>query len=301
MSDAGLVSIIIPLYNGEAYIRETIRSALTQSYENTEIIVVDDGSTDSGPLIASRYPIQIISQKNRGISGARNTGIRASRGEFIALLDQDDIFKPDKIEKQVRFLRENPGCLMVFTPEERFGAHEPKRRTTQRHKSRKTQGDIFLDLYKSNYITPGSTLIQREAFDKAGLFDEDLPVGEEHDLFIRLSYYGMVGFIEEALLEYRWHGDNTSNRWSSKYPFVEINLYRKYLPWLMERTHLWWWIYNKQCAKALRDMGIITLKENKAAEAQGFLFASFIRMPWRYKIIRYLVEAFIRTPGYGEK
>lgn len=293
MTETGLVSIIIPLYNGEKYIAETIESAISQSYAPIEVIVVDDGSRDNGPLIARRYPVQLISQENRGISGARNTGIRALRGEFIALLDQDDLFKPHKIEKQVRFFQENPETILVYTPEERFGSHEEGCRISVRHKSRKISGDIFTDIYKSNYITPGSTLIRRAAFDVAGLFDESLSICEDHDLFIRMAYHGCIGFMEEPLLRYRWHGENTSTVWSSRLPFIELTLYKKYLPCLKEKTTLWWWVYNKQCGKALRDMGINTLQAQDPVEARKYLLFSFFRMPWRFKTIKHLAVALV--------
>ncbi len=288
---ASLVSIIIPLYNGEMFIAETLQSALNQTYPWIEVIVIDDGSRDKGPDIVEKFPVQMIRQKNRGISAARNVGIKKAKGDFIALLDQDDLFKSHKIESQVAFLNNHPEYSLVFTPEERFGSDEPARRISSRHMKRKTKGDIFTDIYKSNYITPDSALVRRSVFDTTGLFDESLPICEDHDFFIRVSYHGLVGFIEEPLTEYRWHDKNTSKLWASKMPFVELELYNRYLLWLKERTPFWWWIYNTQSAKALRDMGIISLENKNQRDAVRYLQASWIRLPWRYKTIKYLIRA----------
>jgi glycosyltransferase involved in cell wall biosynthesis len=288
-----LVSIVIPLFNGEKYIEETLKSVLNQTYPEIEIIVVNDGSTDRGADIVKQYPVILIEQKNKGISGARNSGINAAKGDFIALLDQDDLFKPDKIELEVEFLNAHPEYCMVYTPEERFGSSEPVNRVSKHHIGRTVEGNLFIDLYRRNYITPSSTLIRRSILDITGLFDESLAVCEEHDLFIRIAYNGMIGFISQPLVEYRWHGENTSSRLSQLMPFNEFRVYRKYLSMLEKRTRLWMFIYIYQSAKAQRDMGIICMGDKKYIMAIRYLLVSFIKSPWRVKTIRNLVKALV--------
>ena len=288
-----LVSIIIPLFNGEKYIVETLKSALTQTYSDIEIIVVDDGSTDNGAEIVARYPVTLIKQDNKGISGARNTGIRASKGEFIALLDQDDMFKPLKTELEVGFLIDHTEYCMVYTPEERFGSGEPVRRISAHHLGHALEGNLFIDLYKRNYITPSSTLIRLNIFESTGLFDETMAVCEEHDLFVRIAYYGIIGFINKPLVEYRWHSDNTSSRLSQLMPFNEFRIYNKYLNMLQKRTRLWFLIYIYQSAKAQRDMGIISMKDKKYRMAIKYLLVSFLKAPWRIKTVRNLLKAIL--------
>jgi len=289
-----MVSIIIPLYNGEQYIAQTIESALSQTYSNIEIIVVNDGSEDRGPDIVRDYPVTVLHKENGGISSARNVGIKAAKAEFIALLDQDDLFMPHKIERQVNYLIEHPEYSLVFTPVIGFDLNRGIRKMFAGHVGRRVDGDIFTDVYKSNYITPCSTLIRRKVLEKVGFFDESLSICEDHDLFIRIAYYEKVGFIDEALSEYRWHEKNTSRTWSTRLPFIEYEMYRKYLPWLKERTLWWWWIYNEQRSKALRNMGVVALGEHNIHDARRFLLASLCRVPWRYKTIRNLIKT-LRT------
>jgi glycosyltransferase involved in cell wall biosynthesis len=290
-----LVSIIIPLFNGEKYIEETLKSALNQTYSEIEIIVVNDGSTDRGAEIVKRYPVTFIQQKNKGISGARNLGINAAKGDFIALLDQDDLFKPDKIELEVKFLNDHPEYCMVYTPEERFGSGELVNRISKHHVGRTVEGNLFIDLYRRNYITPSSTLIRRSILDITGFFDESLAVCEEHDLFIRIAYNGMIGFIGQPLVEYRWHGENTSSRLSRLMPFNEFKIYRKYLFMLKKRTRLWMFIYIYQSAKSQRDMGIICIDEKKYVTAIRYLSVSFLKSPWRIKNIQNLIKAILHA------
>ncbi|MBN1474652.1 MAG: glycosyltransferase [Syntrophaceae bacterium] len=286
-----LVSIIIPVYNGEKYIEEAIKSALNQTYSSIEIIVVDDGSTDKGAELVKKYPVILIQQKNRGISGARNTGINSSRGDFIALLDQDDLFKPHKIETEVEFLKNHSEYCMVYTPEERFGPGEPVRRISKHHIGRRSEGDLFVDLYKRNYITPSSTLIRRNILDVTGLFDESFVVCEEHDLFVRIAYNGMIGFIDQPLIEYRWHGENTSSKLSRLMSFNELRIYKKYLFLLRKRTILWPVIYISQSAKAQMNMGVTSINEKKYVEGIKYLVFSFLKRPWRIKTFRNLIKA----------
>jgi len=292
-----LVSVIIPLFNGERYIAQTIESALSQTYPNIEIIVVDDGSTDSGPDIVQDYPVTLVHKENGGISSARNIGIKTAKAEFIALLDQDDLFMPRKIERQVKYLTEHPECSLVFTPVIGFDLERGIRKVFAGHVGRRVEGDIFTDIYKSNYITPCSTLIRQEILAKTGLFDEALSICEDHDLFIRIAFHGLVGFIDEPLSEYRWHEQNTSRIWSTRLPFIEYELYRTYLPWLKEKTRWWWWIYNGQRAKALRNMGIVALGENNIHDARRWLLASLCRVPWRYKTLRNMMKTLRATSG----
>ena len=288
-----LVSVIIPLYNGEKYIEETIKSVLSQTYAPVEIIVVDDGSTDKGADIARQYPVILIQQKNKGISGARNTGINASKGEFIALLDQDDLFKPNKIELQVNFLNKHPEYDMVYTPEERFGQGEPIRRISSHHVGKTISGNLFTDLYKQNYITPSSTLIRRSVLEITGFFDENFAVCEEHELFIRIACHGSIGFINEPLVEYRWHGGNTSSKLSQLYPFNEFKILKRYLFMLKKKTMLWPFIYLYHSARVQMNMGIVCINEKKYVEAASHLLSSFLKRPFRVKTIRNLIKAIL--------
>ncbi|HPP08870.1 MAG TPA: glycosyltransferase family A protein, partial [bacterium] len=112
------VSVIVPVYNAERFIGETLRSVLCQTYKDIEVIVVDDGSTDHSVEVIKKYNdprIMLIRQQNRGVSAARNTGIKSSNGKFIALLDHDDLWLAEKIEKQMILFEKNPDVALVYS------------------------------------------------------------------------------------------------------------------------------------------------------------------------------------------
>ena len=113
VDEDSLVSIVIPCYNGEAYLKEAIESALAQTYRPIEIIVVDDGSTDRSSEIAQKFPVRYIRQPNRGLTKSRNLGVRKSRGSYVVFLDADDRLKPDAIKTGIRVLSEHPECAMA--------------------------------------------------------------------------------------------------------------------------------------------------------------------------------------------
>jgi glycosyltransferase involved in cell wall biosynthesis len=207
------VSIIIPAYNAEAYVKEAVDSALAQTYKNREVIVVDDGSTDGTkkvlePYIARKEIIYIL-QSNKGLAGARNTGTRAAKGEYIALLDSDDIFLPEKVAEQVAALESRPDfavcyCgLIHFTdpPAGRAGS-EPKR--FYHHRFYYPSGDIFEPLLRRQFVNPLSVLARREVFEKYGYFDEALRRSEDWDLWLRWAHAGVkFYYLDKILAEYR--------------------------------------------------------------------------------------------------
>ena len=114
-------SVVVPLYNTQRYIAEALESVLAQTFSDFEVVVVNDASQDDGPAIVQRYAerddrVRMITQENRGLAGARNSGIRAARGRYIALLDADDAFQPDKLELHFRHLEANPQVGVSYAP-----------------------------------------------------------------------------------------------------------------------------------------------------------------------------------------
>jgi len=208
------VSIVIPAYNAEKYIQQTVDSVLTQTYPNFEIIVVNDGSTDSTAQILAEYgnKIHYIYQQNKGLSGARNTGFLATRGEYLLFLDSDDLILPDKLDLQVSFLTANPQFALVYSAWQYInkdascilGEIRP-------HK----QGHLLKELLNHTFYisTIGTVLIRRECLEKVGLFDTSLKRNEDFDLWLRLSRAGYAfGYIDLPLLQYRIHQDSLSTK-----------------------------------------------------------------------------------------
>ena len=199
-----LISVVIPLYNGERFIAQAIESALGQTWPRTEVIVVDDGSTDGGAEIASGYPVKLIRQENRGVGVARNRGYAEAGGDPITFLDQDDRFLPEKLERQLQALRAEPEAGMCSCKMRIFlepGDEQPRW--------------IDPDLLGSDThsLQVGTLLTWRRTFEQIGTFDESYRWGNDADWFLRAREARIpMAMVPEALVLYRIHEGNESNR-----------------------------------------------------------------------------------------
>ncbi|MCU7932941.1 MAG: glycosyltransferase [Candidatus Thiodiazotropha sp. (ex Codakia rugifera)] len=207
-----LVSVVIPSYNRAHTLPRALDSVLTQSYTPLEVIVVDDGSSDETPVLMNNQYRQCryIHQPNLGVSSARNLGIEKSQGEWIAFLDSDDCWKPDKLQRQAEALGKSPGCRLCHTEEIwiRNGV-----RVNQMHKHTKSGGHIFQCCLPLCVISPSSVVLHRSLFDEYGLFDTELPACEDYDLWLRICAQEAVLFVDEPLIEkYGGHDDQLSHR-----------------------------------------------------------------------------------------
>ena len=201
------VSIIIPTYNARDYVREAVRSALAQTYQNVEIIVVDDGSTDDTKKILEPYArdgkINYIYQANQGLAGARNTGVKAARGEYIAFLDSDDLFLPKKVERQVAALESHPDFGVCYSDVNHF-TEMPNGRRFYHHRYTYPSGNIFEPLLHRQFINPLCVMVRREVIKKYGMFDENLRRSEDWELWLRWAHSGVKFYhVDEALAQYR--------------------------------------------------------------------------------------------------
>lgn len=205
------ISVIIPTYNRATLVTDAIDTVLGQTYLPSEIIVVDDGSTDETPDVLSTYRehITVIRQPNQGVSAARNRGIRAASGELIALLDSDDYWLPSKLATQVSYFRDHPDIDICQTEETwiRNGLRvNPKRR------HQKYGGMIFEKSLPLCLISPSAVMMRKSLFGRVGLFDESLPACEDYDLWLRITWKYPVGLIETPLIVKRGgHDDQLSS------------------------------------------------------------------------------------------
>ena len=225
--DNPLVSIIIPAYNAGRYIREAVDSALAQTYKNCEVIVVDDGSTDNTRQVLTPYidagKIKYIYQKNKGLAGARNTGIKNSSGEYIALLDADDLFLPEKIAEQVRALEENMDFGVCYSDLIHFSDAEPRK--FYHHRYKYPSGNIFEPLLHKQFINPLTVMARREVFEKCGYFNENLRRSEDWELWLRWAHAGVkFYFLNKALAHYRVRSAGSLSSLESEPEMKEKNL-----------------------------------------------------------------------------
>ena len=208
------VSVIIPTYNRSWCLSEAIDSVLSQTFQDMELIVVDDGSTDQTPALLSRYAdrLRVLRQTNRGVSAARNHGIQAAGGELIALLDSDDTWQPDKLARQVAFFDTHPDALICQTEEIwiRRGM-----RVNPKHRHRKPSGWIFEASLALCLVSPSAVMMRRELLQEMGGFDESLPACEDYDLWLRVSLRYPIHLIDAALVIKRGgHKDQLSRQHS---------------------------------------------------------------------------------------
>jgi glycosyltransferase involved in cell wall biosynthesis len=210
-----LVSIVIPTYNYGRFIGETIDSALAQSYSPMEVIVVDDGSTDDTRERLAGYGdrVRYIYQQNRGLSAARNTGIEAAHGEFIALLDSDDLWLPDKLEKQVAVCVQDPHTGLVGT--ERFAIDETGQRLD--YDAGRCSRDGFCELTMRDLLefpafSPSSVLARKDAFLAVGGFNEHLQGAEDMHMWVRVAANFRVLRLNATLTGQRFHLKSMSHQ-----------------------------------------------------------------------------------------
>ncbi|MDZ7339514.1 MAG: glycosyltransferase [candidate division KSB1 bacterium] len=212
------VSVIIPAYNSELYIRETIDSVLQQTFKDLEVIVVNDGSTDQTASIVKALTddrIHLISKANGGTASARNLGIRNSTGKYIQLLDADDLILPDKLARQVELLDSNP-CVDVVYSSFRYFYHD-RCDLYAPDWLRPPSDDPYRELVRGSIFPPNAALFRREIAERVGMFNTNLISAEDWDFWIRVARSGATFlFHDELYALYRQHTSNkTKNlaRW----------------------------------------------------------------------------------------
>lgn len=215
----GLISIILPYYNGQTYIKEALESIRAQTYKNFELLLIDDGSLDPKQ---SAYVQELIAgyrddrfkyfhKPNGGLSNARNFGYAQSRGSHIAFIDQDDLWRPEKLEVQMDVFRNNPAVQFIFTNGESFGdaALKFRRRRSIREGIVK---DSFSQMLRGNVVSALTAMFTRSLVEKVGLSNPRYSVCPDYEYFLRMSEATDFYFIDKPLAYYRVHGANTSRQ-----------------------------------------------------------------------------------------
>ncbi len=207
-----LISVIIPTFNRGHCLEESIRSVRDQNFPDFELIVVDDGSVDNTIEVVNQFPdIRFIRlDKNRGVSFARNCGLKQAQGDWIAFLDSDDLWKKGKLQAQVQWVNQHPDCYAVYTDEiwVRNGV-----RVNQMKKHQKYSGEIFQYCLPLCIVSPSSVLLRTKMLNEVGGFDESMLVCEDYDLWLRIAKQYPFHFIDEKLIVKRGgHADQLSSK-----------------------------------------------------------------------------------------
>jgi glycosyltransferase involved in cell wall biosynthesis len=200
-----LVSVVMPVYQGERYLGEALDSALAQEYEPLEIIVVDDGSTDASAAIARARPVRYVRLEHQGLARARNAGIEAARGEIVAFLDADDVWLPGGLEARVSHLLANPELGYVLSRMEVFFEPGTERPSWIRERVLSEPQHGFFQTFVGH----------RRVFDEVGLFDPAFEPSDDIDWFARAKDAGVASFeLPQVCARYRVHDDSLTSRQS---------------------------------------------------------------------------------------
>lgn len=217
------ISVIIPAYNRAHTLERALNSVYQSDYKDFEVIVVDDGSTDSTQTLLHRlkaeYPnLRVLSQVNRGVSAARNRGVKSAHGDWVAFLDSDDEWFPQKLARQVEFAQNFPQYRLIHS-EEIWIRNDV--RVNPKRKHRKWAGEVFRECVEMCFISPSTAMIERDYFIELGGFDESFIVCEDYDLWIKASLRGPIGLVSEPLIQkYGGHEDQLSTK------FFAMDLWR---------------------------------------------------------------------------
>ncbi len=225
-----LVSINLCCYNSDPYLRETLDSIINQSYKNWELVIIDDGSTDSTGEIVSEYtergfPIRYYYQENKGLGYARNRAIELSKGDFIAFIDHDDLWLSKKLERQVRLFEERDDIDFIYT--NFFCLKNGVKKIYFRKPN--PEGRVFREFLYTNFAALLTVMIRRssvEAFSE--FFDVNLKLCEEYEFFMRVLYNSKAGYIKEPLAIYRIHKDMGSLKLIERWPYEMAYILNKF-------------------------------------------------------------------------
>ncbi len=209
------ISVVIPAYNAMNYLPETLDNLLRQTYDDFEVIIVNDGSSDRIEQWFSQLQdrrIHLISQENKGLAEARNTGIFNAKGEYLAFLDADDLWEPTKLEKQLCVLEENPEVGLVYTWVEYINETG---KSTGRILKHQFEGNVWEKLTECNLVECGSVaMVRRSSFDDVGIFDPNLgSCVEDWDMWLRIAARFPFKVVKEVLVYYRQHSNSGSKNW----------------------------------------------------------------------------------------
>ena len=209
------VSVIIPTYNRSALLRKTIQSVLNQTFQDYEIIVVNNSSTDNTvEMIESLKDsrISVLGIENGGvIAKSRNLGLRSAQGKYIAFLDDDDMWVPEKLEKQVDYLDKHPQYHLIYSEVWRIDENDIRHELMRINRTIK-EGNLAIELLKGNFIPQLTVMMRRELLDTLGFFNEDpgFRTIEDYEYWLKMSFDHKIGFIGEPLGLYRVHSSGAS-------------------------------------------------------------------------------------------
>ena len=293
------VSINLCCYNSEKYLEETLQSIFTQTFTDWELVIVNDGSTDSTEEIIKRYSrngrrIVYRYQPNAGLGNARNKATQLSSGEYLAFIDHDDLWMPEKLEAQIKLFEQNPTLGLVYC--DGYTIDSLGNLIIQySSKHPLARGNIFNQLVRNSFIPPASAVIKRSVFNEVGPFPA-FQTAEEYDLFLKITYQYPADFVAAPLFKYRSHEDNFSRRGTRGCLHRETIAIRKYWKDQIPASD----IARARTMKKLLALGFASygtwlLEEGRTDEARQNLVNSLKLYPFQFRYLHYALTWFPRS------
>ena len=288
-----MISVIIPTYNCDKYICEALDSVLQQTYSNYEIIVIDDGSTDTTrTIVNNRYhSVRYYYLENNGVAAARNFGISMAQGELIAFLDADDIWLPEKLEKQAALFNKNDKLGMAFT-ENSFFNEQGVTTNKANKRERLMHGDIVKNIFLNSYVVTSTVMVRKNVFDTVGSFEEGLTVAEDDNMWMRIGMKYCVELLDESMLMYRITEGSLSRKSDNFFIGVKASIE------IIQKNHPD--LYNRLGTSAIRKKksdlffseGYHYFSQGMQKEARSNFIKSYINYPFEFKSLLYIISTY---------
>ncbi len=289
-----LVSIILPTYNCAAFLPHSIGTILSQTYNSYEIIVIDDGSTDNTKEVL--YPFMqrikyIRSEQNKGLPTARNIGIRPAQGKYIAFIDADDLWLPEKLQTDIEYFETHPEVSMVYS--KHINIDEKGDDLDGNTKRQLPSGNIFTQLFSvQNFIITSSVVVRKEVFETTGLFDEQLFNCQDWDMWLRIAFHFKVAGIDKPLVKYRHNPYSLSKNRNNVLKYQKIIIDKIYNKFKDKENGINEKLYKKRLASHYAKVGRYYLRigdKNRANENFGL---SLKNAPLNFRSLRYYLCTF---------
>lgn len=292
------ISAVIPTYNNAAFIKDAVLSILHQTVPAAEIIIVDDGSTDNTQQIIQQLDgnIHYIRQQNRGPSAARNVGIKAAKGEWIAFLDADDQWTKDKLEKQIQALHNSPELKLIAGDMSEINIDNQVLEASVLNKHHfldkfsalngQPIPDAFIELLRKNFIPTGTVLIKKDILLEAGLFNDSIRYGEDLELWAKVASQHPITCLPEVLMLRRQHGSNSTQ--SAEPMLTDLIKVMESVKSYTDKQHVQSYNPDQHIADALNNLGYWYFNNHQFSKAQNIFHRSLKILPTRRALL-YLI------------
>jgi glycosyltransferase involved in cell wall biosynthesis len=296
---APFVTVIVPSLNQGQYIGEALDSIFAQTYKDYEVIVVDGGSTDGTAAAVGRYGDKVLffRQSGKGVSRAKNQALERARGRFIAFLDADDAWYPDKLARQVALLEDHPEYGFCSSDVDFFDETGITIRSAIGAEKKPRSGMVFDDLFANNFISSATIILRRECFEKVGRFDEEIFYAEDTEMWIRVAKEFSLGYISESLSRYRVRPEARSQSFARHYASLALSygklkgLYPDYFaarPALLRSAY-----FNLYRRWAYRHFAVGEYAEARKIYLRALRYAPLDRSAWVHLVASYLPRGII--------